>query len=313
MTPNFLIIGAAKAGTSAVWAYLAQHPEVFMHPAKELRFFALDGRPGFQGPGDTVVNTKWVSTWDEYRDCFAGVSADVTAVGEASPFYLCSEGSAERIQRYLPDAKLIAILRDPASRAFSSYQSLRLVEREPLADFRDALEAEDERRRQNWEFLWRYRELGLYSRQLQPYFAAFPREQIWIGLHDDLQEDPAGFVRSIFRFLDVDPDYRVDLSARLNLSGVARSKALHRVMKNATVKSVARGLVPQRYRTRLRSFLATRNVRRAPRPDDVISELRAFYRPEIESLEQLLGRDLSAWKGEGGQRESRASEESLPA
>ena len=313
MIPNFLIIGAAKAGTSAAWTYLGQHPNVFMHPMKELRFFALDGPPNFQGPGDGVVNRKWISSWDAYHDCFADVPADTKAVGEASPFYLCSEGAAERIQHRLPDVKLIVILRDPAQRAFSSYQSLRLAEREPLADFREALEAEAERRRQNWEFLWRYRELGLYSQHLQAYLDVFPREQIWIGIHDDLRKDPAGFLKSLFRFLEVDPEFPVDFAARLNVSGVARSKTLHRVMKNKTVKAVARGLMPQRLGRRLRSFLTTRNLQRAPQPDELMSELRAFYRPEIENLEKLLARDLSAWKGDGGQAAGQLETENVPA
>ena len=207
-TPNFLIVGAVKSGTTAIYALLDQHPEIFMSRQKELRFFAFETRPpNFQGPGDDgrYGNSHCVKTWDEYRACFADVKEE-KAVGEASPFYLCSEVAPRLIKNYLPDAKLIMILRNPVDRAFSTYMFLRQYGREPLTSFSAALAEEDRRKRDNWEFGWCYRELGLYSRQVQRYLDLFPREQVWIGIFDDFVEQPSSFVRDIFRFLDVDDE-----------------------------------------------------------------------------------------------------------
>lgn len=295
MKPNFLIIGAARAGTTALFTYIDQHPEVFLHPRKELLFFAYDGAPNFQGPGDAQLNTKWLTTWEDYCSCFSE-AGNKKAIGEASPFYLCSEGAAQRIRYHLPHAKLIVVLREPVSRAFSSFQFLRLAGREPLADFRAALAAEEERRCANWEFLWQYRALGLYSNQIQTYLDLFHRGQIWLGIYDDLLINPAQFVKSIFRFLEVDHNFEVDISARLNVSGVAKSATLQNLLTNNVVLSIARSMFPRRYRQPMRGYLTSKNLDRPQIPPDVERELKEFYRPDIERLERLIKRDLSAWR-----------------
>ena len=121
--PNFLIIGAAKSGTTALYHSLKQHPQIYMSPVKEPRFFAFEGEtPRFCGPGDDRFVRKFVTNFEDYLRLFEAVT-DQIAIGEASTVYLTmSETSSRRIRHHLPHAKLIAVLRHPADRAYSQYQ-----------------------------------------------------------------------------------------------------------------------------------------------------------------------------------------------
>src|SRR5581483_6498173 len=146
--PSFLIIGAAKSGTSSVFAWLGQHPEIYTSPIKGPCFFAFDegARVRVAGPGDQAVFDRHVVTDPvAYRRLFDGVTPAHRAAGEASVLYLYAPAAAARIARTIPDVRLIAILRNPVERAFSSFQHLRRDGREPLADFAEALRAEDAR------------------------------------------------------------------------------------------------------------------------------------------------------------------------
>lgn len=205
--PNFLIIGAAKSGTTSLYHYLDQHPQVFMSPMKGPRFFAMEGRrPAFTGPQDDVVNGRTITTAEDYVDLFRAVT-NQRAIGEASDWYLSSAEAPERIYKYLPNVRLIAVLRQPADRAFSSYMHFARNGFEPLS-FEDALAAEDARIANGWSPLFAHRGRGYYATQLKRYFARFDREQIRVYLYDDLQRDPAVLVRDIFTFLGVNTDFR---------------------------------------------------------------------------------------------------------
>jgi len=158
--PNFLIIGAPKSGTTSLAQYLGQHPEVYISPKKEPYFFAFENEqvdflgPGIQGK-DHIINSAVVVDLEEYRRLFQGVSNEV-AIGEASTLYLSFPKAAERIKYHIPDVKLIAILRDPADRAYSGFMHSLRDNCEPIADFAQALAAEEERIKLNWGPLWRY-------------------------------------------------------------------------------------------------------------------------------------------------------------
>src|SRR5690242_2778353 len=160
--PNFLIIGAGKAGTTALHRYLKQHPQIFMSEPKELSFFPFEnGRPDFRGPGDTEdFARQGVTSLDEYRARFAS-AAGYRARGESSPVYLYYPESAPRIRRHIPEAKLIAVLRQPASAAYSRYMMLRRNGMERLS-FVDALAAEDRRVAEGWAHRWHYFRRGFY-------------------------------------------------------------------------------------------------------------------------------------------------------
>ncbi len=150
--PNFLIIGAAKAGTTALYSYLKQHPQIYMSPEKEPHFFAFEGeQPNF---GGTAGKQEWlnrtvITDIETYRKQFQKVSREI-AIGEASALYLYIPKAVERINHYIPDVKLITILRNPIERAYSAFLFQIRDELEPITDFAQALEEEKIRINKNW-------------------------------------------------------------------------------------------------------------------------------------------------------------------
>ena len=202
--PNFLIIGAAKSGTTSLWRYLSQHPQVFFAPIKEPRFFSYEGESvDYKGPGDDKWGREIVSSWDAYTALFASAGSQV-AVGEASNVYLYfAAKTAPRIAARLPQARLIAILRNPVDRAYSSFLMLRGEGREPLADFRSALREEAGRLERGWSPAWAYTRRSFYAESVQTYRKLFPKSQMRFFLYDDLARRPQELFDSIFDFLGV--------------------------------------------------------------------------------------------------------------
>src|SRR5436305_2161348 len=215
--PNFLVIGAAKGGTTSLYHYLGQHPEIYMSPMKEPNYFTDD----VQTFGKTAVRSGI-----EYERLFDRVKGE-RAIGEASPRYLNAIGGVRRIHDDLPGVRLIATLRQPAERGYSGYLMR-------FTDSRERSSAEEVLQPGNYHF-----ESGLYYPKLQRYFDTFPREQIKVILFDDLIARPQDTVRSLFTFLGVDPDFVVDTSVRFNRTLFPRFLRLTRLI-NATARSVAR-------------------------------------------------------------------------
>jgi hypothetical protein len=198
--PDFLVIGAQKAGTTALYAYLRWHPRITGPSWKEVSFF---DRHWWRG-----------EAW--YRGHFP-LGAAGLLVGEASPSYLFHPLAPERVRSLVSDAKLIALLRNPVDRAYSQYQHEVALGREPLS-FEDAVAAEDERTRGEVERLvadprafsrawWdhTYVARGRYAEQLERWLAVFPREQLLVIATEELGERPAETYGSTLRFLGAEP------------------------------------------------------------------------------------------------------------
>ena len=257
--PNFIILGAAKAGTTALYHYLKQHPQVGMSRIKETNYLALKNDPlDFQGPGDADYIKRFTITTeagylDQFRDC-----AGKVAIGEASPLYLYSPKAPAEIHATVPDARLVVILRDPVDRAFSAFLHLVRDHRETTRDFGEALRLEPDRIAARWEHIWHYVGMGRYADQLARYHALFPAEQIRVYLYQDFQRDPCHTLRDLFRFLEVDETFTCDQSTRHN-AGLPHDQRPH--------------LTPE-----------VRDLIRAELSDDV------------SRLETMIDRDLSAWR-----------------
>jgi hypothetical protein len=293
--PNFLIIGAAKSGTTALYQYLKQHPQVYMSAQKETNFFAYDGQKVcFRGPGDEETSNSIVTTLDSYKEQFGTVSNE-SAIGEASPWYLYSSRSAENIHRCIPDTKLIAVLRNPVDRAYSSYLHVIRHGRENLG-FEEGLLAEEDRIAQGWEPIWHYQRVGLYAEQVERFLDMFGREQMRFFLYDDFQRDPYGILTEIYKFLDVDPHFVADTSVKPNVTGVPRNRLLGRlVFQPNPLKSTARLLVPKQVRYDLSQRLGHRLLVKPSLGADVRERLSRRFKRDILDLQDLIGRDLSAW------------------
>jgi hypothetical protein len=308
--PNFFIIGAQKAGTTSLYHYLKQHPQVYMSPVKEPFFFNHEISPNgevlkerFGGP-DRSPNAKCANL-EEYRTLFEGVGEE-EAIGEASVLYIYAPGTAERIERHVPGARAIALLRDPTDRAYSAFKYALRIGVEPLTDFAQALREEENRIRDNWHYALHYRRRGLYHEQLKRYYEVFGRERMGVWLYDELKEDPVSVAQSVFGFLGVEDSFVPDTSSKHNPASVPKNEAARLAIRfmNATFPAVrkivpsapvVRKIVPSAYKVRQ---LANRRIlteESPPLDPEVRAELVEGYRQDILRLEELIGRDLSAW------------------
>ena len=292
--PNFLLIGSQSAGTTSVYNYLKQHPQVYVSPIKETNFFVHDGR----NPEIVPHLSSGVTSLAAYRALFQ-VAFDHLAVGEASPLYLIDPRAAERIRHHIPKAKLIAILRDPAERAHTAYW-MRVRDGRENRSFEHAVEEElqgglDD----SLDFALRhYVRWGLYARYLEAYLGAFERTQLAICLFDDLQADPVGFMRALFRFLEVDDAFVPDTSVRYNASGSARSRLLRPLLRKSALTRALRRTLPEPVARRaesVREAWRSRELSKPPMPPQLRQILVARYRSDILALQDMIGRDLSRW------------------
>ena len=287
--PNFLIIGAMKSGTTALYYYLEQHPEIYMSPVKEPNFFSSQEQ---ENAADAVTN---IGT---YQDLFRGGSGK-KALGEASHSYLYEPRAAAEIKRYVPEAKLIAILRNPIDRAYSHFLHMVRSGTEPLDDFAQALREEEvgtHKERTFQDYIGR----GLYYNQLKRYFGTFPQEQVRVYLYEDLSGAPISTVQDAFRFLKVDDSFVPDVSLRRNVSGQPKYKTLDGLLRRQSrIKHAAKIYLPARMRWRLSKTFDDLKTRNLAEPPPVQSKVRrhliGVYREDILKVQELIHRDLSGW------------------
>jgi hypothetical protein len=287
--PNFLIIGAMKSGTTALYYYLEQHPEIYMSPVKEPNFFSSQEQ---ESAADAVTH---IGT---YQHLFRGASGK-RAIGEASHSYLYEPGAAAEIRRYIPEAKLIAILRNPIDRAYSHFLHMVRSGTEPLDDFAQALREEEVgiyKERTFQDYIGR----GLYYNQLKRYFGTFPQEQVRVYLYEDLSGAPISTVQDAFRFLEVNDSFVPDVSLRRNVSGQPKYKTLDGLLRSQSrIKHAAKIYLPARMRWRLSKTFDDLKTRNLAEPPPVQSKVRrqliGVYREDILKVQELIHRDLSGW------------------
>jgi hypothetical protein len=308
--PDFFIVGHAKSGTTALYEMLRRHPQIYMPDVKEPQFFARN--PQSPAAGDRAKSLEQTGrrteTLDDYLSLFTAARPD-QRVGEASTFYLWSHTAPERIAQAQPAARIVAILREPAS--FLRSLHLQMVENhtESEKDLRKALALEDARRQGRsiprnayWPAALLYSERVRYVEQLRRYHALFPREQVLVLIYDDFRQDNDASVRKVLRFLEVDdtaPIEVVDANPTVGVRSV-RLDAMLRAVRGGrgplsrVVKSTVKGLTNSRMRSSVLYPLRRRLVYGGPRPPDarLMAELRHRYRGEVVALSEYLDRDL---------------------
>jgi hypothetical protein len=294
--PNLFIIGAAKAGTTALYNYLAQHPQVFCSPVKEPMFFS---REDYYARG---------LDWYE-ADYFEGAE-DYPVRVEATPHYLYwSEKVAPRIKEVYGEKpiKFIVSFRDPVSRAYSWYWNMVREGREDL-DFDEALRVEEGRLEQNRYELYQrgsmvygYSAGSRYASLLQPFLELFSPENFFFVFQDDLKSRANETCKEIFEFLGIESSIQIKTS-NSNPASMPRSRLLHKTLRQRSLlKGFIKPFMPMRVRRRLKSKMLKANLKETPYgllDPQLAHELRLSYRPEIEKLEKITNRELSSWKAE---------------
>jgi hypothetical protein len=294
--PNFFVIGAGKSGTTSLYHYLKQHPQIFMSPVKEPKYFAFAGQQlNFTGPGDQRVIPQTTTTSDAYLDLFKD-AGDKPIVGEASTIYLNTGETARRMAEQVPLARLVAVLRHPADRAYSAYMHLRRDGYESLETFAAALAAEPQRIREGYYYHWHLRTRGYYGRQLQAFYEQFPRNQIKVYLFEDFFDQPYRVLADIFQFLGVDDSFRPDISARHNQSGIPRNQSVQNFLTRPhPLKEWVKRFIPEHTGHRMISVMQRGVVATPGLAPEIRARLTEDFREDILLLQDLIQRDLSHW------------------
>lgn len=315
-SPSFFVVGAQKAGTTALHHYLARHPDIFLPTVKETHFFD-------DGHGEYRLGVE------HYLDTYFRADAPRAIAGEVDPEYLFFPEAAARIAGHFPDAKLIFVLRDPVARAYSHYQ-MTLSRGYERLDFAQAIAREDVRmalmpetvngdtervfyqpaapteaeRRSLFNHVVRsdfsYVGRGFYFRQVARYLEFFPRERMLFLLADDLKHDAVGTLKRVYAFLGVDEVPYLGLAdEQTNQATLPRSAGLQKfLLDQSPLKAWLKHLAPAGVRLVLRKRLLAGNVQATKLPAmDAVAEarLRSLYQEDVEQLAALIGRDLSAW------------------
>ena len=305
--PNFFLIGAMKSGTTSLYHYLNQHPDIFFPENKEPHYFAFKDDPEIcKGPGDDErFKDMIVRDYDAYLELYKKADHQ-SVIGDASAMYIYYGRSAKEIHDFNPDAKILVILRNPVERALSSYKHLLRDDRETIMDFQEALDAESERVANNFMPIWFYQKAGLYGEQLAPFVDLFG-DQVKILLYDDLVKDQQGTIAEIFRYLGVDDTFMPATGEKFNISGIPKSRVLHSLTNNHYgVKKMVTSLMPKSFRNKVKSRVNQMNIDRhsVEMSQSARANLAKYFQDDIRKLETLTGRDLSHWLKVPEQHES---------
>jgi hypothetical protein len=301
--PDFFVAGHPKSGTTALYEILKRHPQIFMPECKEPWFFASELHERTPPRPEGTPRTL-----EEYMRLFEGAAPGQVA-GEATAHYLWSRTAAAAIAEVQPAARIVAILREPASFLYSQHLQFLQTYVETETDLRTALSLEEERRRGHsvprytyWPSALMYSEHVRYVEQLRRYHDVFPREQVLVLIYDDFRSDNDAVARQVMRFLGVDDSVPVR-AEEANPTVRPRSQRLHELVHavgvgRGPISRAAKGAVKAVTPARLRrsALYATQRhlVFGSPAPPDerLMAELRERYKGEVHALSEYLDRDL---------------------
>ncbi len=294
--PDFLVVGAARAGTTALHYYLRQHPGLFLPAQKEPCFFC------FNGEKLNYKNGKFafaVTEKDDYFRLFKNVKPDQQCGEISTPYLYLHDQTIKKIQNYYPKYKLpsiVILLRNPIERAYSQYLWKVRDGREKLS-FDLALKAEDTRKKENYSFDYFYAERGLYFDAVQNYLNNFPA--IKIVLYEDFRSNIEKKLSELCRFLGVEDEHKFLLKDEVNSSSMPRFAALGNIMTvESKFKFKLLGLLPDNVRAGIKEQFNRWNSTGNPVPamsNEAQDYLNDYYKEDVIKLISLTGLDLSKW------------------
>ncbi len=286
--PNFFIVGAPKAGTTSMYSYLAQHPDVYLCPVKEPNHFSFESISN----QELYYEPSLIESEQEYLDLFRAVRGE-SAIGEASVSYLYYEEACLRLAAFAPDARILIFLRNPVDRAFSHFmmdRRLGLVDEE----FEEIVDAGRDSVATAL-YYQQYVSLGLYTSQVRRYLQAFGPHRVCITFFEDLQRDPLASARRIFHHLGVDTGFEPDVERVYNPYREPRNRVIAALYGNRRLRGLGKTLLSGPIATRLKNSLLPKAAK--PTVDErTRARLTETFRPDIEALEELTGRSLEAWR-----------------
>jgi len=282
--PNFLVAGTFKAATTSIYEYLKQHPQIYMSPIKETKYFIYEAH----NPEHVAARrlTYPIRTLEAYEKLFSDVKDEI-AIGEVSPGYISSLHALQQIYRTMPNAKIIFSLRNPIDRAYSGY-TMRM---------RNGYESRKVQQAMHEEAL-KFAE-KTYYKQLLPWYEHFAAEQIKVVLFEDMKADAAHVMQELYRFLGVDAAFLPDVSYHQNVGGVPKSQLRQSIINYVRRYRLLRFYLPKGLRVYFSEFARTNLEKAPPLSADLRKKLSEIYCKDIDELSALTGKDFSSWGLQG--------------
>ena len=295
MKPNFIIVGSARCGTTSLYHYLKQHPEICMSDVKEPKFFSASAKSiPHSGPGDVHYDLNIVSDEKAYYSMF-NPRVGEHKVGEASSDYLYYHSSAAaKIFNELGDIPIFIMLRDPADRAWSAYQNMIRDQRE-TETFEVALENEELRRSKNWDWMWHYKTAGYYSKQVETYKNTF--STVHIIIYEEFTADTQRCLEKVCDVLKVNNKYSFDTTIRYSKSGKVKNPVIT-VLSNqkfSFISMLRRWLLKIMKRGRIEKIVQNFIIKEEI-PAPVRHYLKQCYVADIQALSEITGKKFNLWK-----------------
>ena len=304
--PNFMLVGALKCGTTSLYHYLNEHPQIYMPKIKEPRFFispALLKKENFDNKFLRHNFSVDVNNFEDYKSLYLNVKNEI-AVGEASPQYLYTyETTIPLIKKYLGDIKIIIILRNPIDRAFSAYKHKRRYTaftkrfNEELS-FIKALKIEDERIKTGYySLLFYYKTMGFYYDQVKSYKDNF--SNVLVCDFEELNNDPISVMKIIYNFLEVDHNFKPNIKVKYNIARSNKPSLIHKAFLNLNSRTrmkIMRNIGKLIGNDNLSKIVNLLVKKDESKPDEYSRNyLINEFNEDIIKLEELINKDLHNW------------------
>jgi hypothetical protein len=290
---DFLIVGASKSGTTALASFLNQNDEVFICDPKEPKFLTYSFlKDKYKGPGDDITLKNCIKSFEEYQQLFLAAPKGVVK-GEASVDLLYHhKESIPEIKKQLDNPKIIIMLREQSKRAFSAYSHLIRDERESQS-FSEALALEEERLQKDYEFIWAYKNEGLYYEPVKEFISNF--DNVKVVFFEEFIRDQLNVVNDVFNFLGVNPLDKLKVASQ-NKSGKPKSKLINRFfIKDSFLKSIFKSVIGTNTRNRVKTFIQSKNLSKIEADKQTLENLKKEYLKDNAKLAELLNKELSIW------------------
>ncbi|MBN2682085.1 MAG: sulfotransferase [Bacteroidales bacterium] len=306
--PNFFVVGAAKAGTTSLYYYLNQHPEIYLSPLKEPNFFSTDINPELFSDtyrkNNQLDYKKYFSVKplnklqlsfvreEEYYNLLFEDAKEEKIIGECSTSYLFSNEAAGNIFEYNPKAKILITIRNPIERAYSHYL-MALRYGYTSLNFNEAINKDINAIKKGWGISELFIELGQYSQQISRYYEVFGKENVLVLLFEELKNNLEGSLGKTFEFLNV-KGYTVKNSEVQNSAKVPRFRTLNKFFVHSGIKNLSTKMLPSGSKEKLKSALYKNAGKMEMKKEDRDFLLRIFE-TEIKETSVLINKDLSSW------------------
>ncbi len=298
--PEILILGAPKCGTSSLYEYLKEHPQIFLPLRKELHFFSRHTISKYiNGPGDNINLQKICFSFEDYTSFFEAADENKIIAEVSTSYFFKADEYLDEIKTALPSLrKIIIVLRNPVKRMYSNYMHQVRIEKE-LLSFSEALEAEDERKKNMWGTFWWYKTQSYYFQSLQTLAEAFGKNKLLIVTQEEMDANTPSLLKKIFTFLEVDNTFvPANLSIRYNKGGKYKKNALLTwLMKPSAFRKIIGFIIPKIFMKKLKrirdSYIEKKTVSVKKISNEMVESYNDFFTDDIRKIKQEFNINLA--------------------